>query len=170
MLFLESWRQYHWCLSTSFKIKTNLYNCLCSLNCFSPPLSVSEHYPLLGFHTKREERSWPELLTTSFLRPVHTMNCVAFPEMTLNMWKVSRMISLKSVASFYTGCFCDLEPQPRQTLWVGPRPPCPDGQKFPRSCCTQALLTPLFWQRSASPSPFVSLSRCFSFAVGGFPN
>lgn len=57
MLFLESWRQYHWCLSTSFKIKTNLYNCLCSLNCFSPPLSVSEHYPLLVLsHQKRREK------------------------------------------------------------------------------------------------------------------
>lgn len=57
LLFLESWRQYHWCLSTSFKIKTNLYNCLCSLNCFSHPLSISEHYPPLSLsHQKRREK------------------------------------------------------------------------------------------------------------------
>ena len=168
-MFLESWRQYHWCLSTSFKIKTNLYNCLCSLNCFSPPLSISEHYPHFHFHTKREEVGQCCWQHHSCVQRI-PWTALSLPEMTLNMWKVSRMISLKSVASFCTDVLWFRTSAKANVMNGTKTTVSSDGLKFPRSYCAQALLTPLFWQHSASPSPFVSLSWCCWFVVGGFPN
>lgn len=66
------------------------------LSCLTPPHVL----PPTG-----REHSRPVLLTTGLSFQWATLSALSFHEITLNMWEVSRMISLTSVASFCTDVF-----------------------------------------------------------------
>ena len=118
-----------------------------------PPLSLS--------HQKR--RSWPVLLTTSFLRPAHTVNGI------VSSWNDSQHV--KSFQNDFTEiscfllyrCFCGLEPQPRQTLWMGPRPPCPLMDWSSQGVTVPRLSWHLCFDNAR---PLLPLSSPFPGAVG----
>lgn len=156
VLFLESWRQYHWCLSTSFKIKTNLYNCPRYIKLFLSSLSVSEHYPCLCFPFQREvgQSCWQHhsciqcIPRTALSFLVTHPTCEKVSEwFHWNQW----LPSIQMFLWFRTSAKANIMNGTKTTMsrW----------SRVPRSCCTQALLTPLFWQLSLS-FPF-----CLPFTV-----
>lgn len=135
-------------------------------------------FSLFYFHTYREQKEGEKLASAAnheVVLPASNIHCIVLS------WNDSKYV--KSFQNEFTEiscfllyrCFCGLEPQPRQTLWLryrDHRVPWRTGSSS-GTYFAQALLTPLcqqFFIQTFILRLSPSLSQCYWFIVGGFPN